>query len=527
MRRYISWRIATALAVVWLLLPAAVIAQVVHVQPYVQPGDGHALKGTDVKVIHWLTDQTPGTFVVEFFDKGSPIRTVEPARIALDFAKGLPPEKKKEEPKDPAKKDPKAEEDPDEKDDKSDPRAPLPMEKEQHFYRYTAKLDKMPFNSDITYRVKLGDKVIREATFRTRATADKSVRCVLVGDLAQGRKAQKEVAYRISLEKPEFLVALGDIVYPTGRVNQYMAYYWDTYNDVAAAGLKTGAPLMASVPFYPVLGNHDISAKLSEKTPDALGVYLFFSPPKNGPGEGKWNTPVNAKEGGYEKFRAQTADSFPFIDTYSFDNGPAHFVVINTNRPLMEPAFQKWLTDDLQSTKATWKIVCFHIPGFQSSKNHYAEQQVRQLQPIFEKCGVDLTFAGHVHNYQRSVPLKFVPRTPGEEPAKDVKKGKKSLVHGVFTLDKKFDGVKNTRADGVIHIVAGGGGASLYGPELEKTSEFLKKTYDTDNYVDYTARMVVDKQSFVVLDLSPSRLDLRAIGQAGDELDRISLTKGK
>ena len=298
MRRCFSPRIylsAVLLSALCLLSPAALLAQVVHVQPYVQPGDGHSLTGSDVKVIQWLTEQKPGFFVVEYFVKGGPIRTARPARVALDFPvpTGAKPSKDKDEPKvENPKPEPKdAKDDPKEKD-----KTPLLVDRNQHFYRYTAKLDELPFNSDVTYRVKLGNKIVRQATFRTRATEDKTIRCVLVGDLAQGRNAQKEIAYRISLEKPEFLVALGDIVYPTGRVNQYMAYYWGTYNNVDKAGLKTGAPLMASVPFYPVLGNHDVSAKLSSKTPDALGVYHFFSPPKNGPGEGPWNTPLDAKD---------------------------------------------------------------------------------------------------------------------------------------------------------------------------------------------------------------------------------------
>ena len=129
-----------------------------------------------------------------------------------------------------------------------------------------------------------------------------------------------------------------------------------------------------------------------------------------------------------------------------------------------------------------------------------------------------------MHNYQRTVPLKFVPKA---EDKGRVLGGKKYLVNGDFTLDTKFDGLKNTQANGVIHIVAGGGGASLYGPGLEKTAEKLKKDYGPDNYVDFTARMVVDQHSFVVLEMSPYRLDLRALGARGNELDRITLTKGK
>ncbi|HZZ82170.1 MAG TPA: hypothetical protein VFE62_26970 [Gemmataceae bacterium] len=113
---------------------------------------------------------------------------------------------------------------------------PIP-EKDQSCTRYTAAhLTTLPFTSEFRYCVKLLGKPVHEATFKTRVTADKSVRCVLVGDLAQGRKAQREVAYQIHHHKPEFLVALGDIVYSNGRISQYMAYFWGTYNNVAEPG---------------------------------------------------------------------------------------------------------------------------------------------------------------------------------------------------------------------------------------------------------------------------------------------------
>jgi hypothetical protein len=496
-------------------------AQKVLVQPYVQPGDGRSLVGTDVKVIHWWTDQTAADFVVEYQTPWGKVQSMKPACLALDFAAPPPPKPKEDSKKEEAKK--KAATDDEDEDEPKEPKdkkketkpAPPPPEKDQHYFKYTAKLAGLPFNADVRYRVKLGDQVIREGTFRTRATADKSVRCVLVGDMATGGKGQKEVAYRISQHKPEFLVALGDIVYSTGRVSQYMHHYWDTYNNVSQAGPATGAPLMAGVPFYPVLGNHDIAAKLSN-TPDALAVYHFFSPPQSGPGEGSWTTPLGTDKVVAGKFRAATPDSYPNLDAYSFDYGPAHFVAINNNSAVKvdAPAFRKWLLDDLKSSKARWKFVCFHVPGFHSSKQHYAEQQSRLLEPIFEEGGVDLTFAGHVHNYQRSVPLTFVPL-----------RKKKAQVDGEFTLDTDFDGVKKTTPKGIIHILAGGGGAGLYGPGLDKTTDYLHKTYGCFNYADFTARLVADKHSFVVLDISPDRLELRAIGANGNELDHITITK--
>jgi hypothetical protein len=181
------------------------------------------------------------------------------------------------------------------------------------------------------------------------------------------------------------------------------------------------------------------------------------------------------------------------------------------------PEFVRWLRADLQATKARWKLVCFHMPGFHSSKQHYTDQQIRPLHPLFEECGVDMTFAGHVHNYQRTVPLKFAPGS---------KREKKGKVDGAFTLDTSFDGVKNTEPRGIINIVAGGGGATLYGPGLDKTAEMLEKLHGA-NYANFTAKMITDKHSFVVLDIAPDRLELRAVSATGEELDRIAITKKK
>jgi acid phosphatase type 7 len=524
LRRFV---VALSACLAWsMALPT--LAQEVVVMPYVQPGDGRFLTGTDVKIIHWFTDQVPGEFVVEYQTPGGLMRVANPSRMTLDFA-AVMKAAKADKAKDKVKSDKAADKDKADQskdaDKKKADRAPVPAEKDQHYFKYTADLSELPFNSDVRYRVRLGDRVVREATFRTRSTADESVRCVLVGDMAQGREQQKPIAYAISKQNPAFLVALGDIVYPDGRVSQYASHYWSTYNNVSEASPKTGAPLMASVPFYAVLGNHDVNAKLPG-VPDALAAYYFFTPPKGGPGEGPWITPLGKDKAVEDKFREHTRDSYPNLDHYSFDNGPAHFVAINDNRPMDigAPAFRKWLEDDLKSTKAKWKFVCFHIPGFQSSITHYPEQQLRFLEPLFEECGVDIAFGGHVHNYQRSMPLKFA-LAPDEKFAVPPIQKKVAPVNGTFTLDKEFDGVKNTKPKGVIHIVAGGGGASLYGPGLEETAPKLRKDYADNNFVDFTSRMVVTDHSFVVLDLAPDRLQLRALNSQGEELDNITITK--
>ncbi len=490
------------------------LAQEIIVKPYVQPGDGNTLEGKDVKIIAWLTDQKDADFTVEYGLKGEPVLQAKPVKVSLDFEKAktiieiIKPKvvqgeaKSKED----EKKEPAAKKDP-----------PL-VEKEQHYFRYHASLTNLPFNSEIDYCVKAGDRIIRQSSFRTRPTPDKSARLVLVGDMATGKAPQKAIAWQIQKEKPEALIALGDIVYPTGRVLQYMNYFWNTYNDVKEPGPANGAPLMASIPFYPLLGNHDIGARFPT-TQDALGAFYFFYPPTQGPGEGSWSTPLGTDTSAVAKFKTINKHSYPSLDAYSFDYGSAHFLILNNNKSSnMDSAeLLKWAKSDLTKTKQPWKFVCYHVPAFHSSKQHYSEQQSRSWNPMFEECGVDIVFAGHVHNYQRSHPLLFKP---------EGKRNNKGRVDGTFTIDNSFDGEKNTNPKGVIHVVAGGGGASLYLPGLEKTSVSLKEDFK-ENYADFTAILNADGYSFVSMDMEPTKLAIRVLNQDGKQIDKFNITKPK
>ena len=71
--------------------------------------------------------------------------------------------------------------------------------------------------------------------------------------------------------------ALGDIVYPSGRSFHYFKHFWPTYVNATEVSEKAGAPLMATIPFYAVLGNHDTTVgKLGPNLPDAYSVFYFF-----------------------------------------------------------------------------------------------------------------------------------------------------------------------------------------------------------------------------------------------------------
>lgn len=454
------------------------LAQAVLVAPYVQPGNGTSLDGQDVKVIAWLTDQKPGEFTVEFGPAKQFDKSATPARVALNLS-------------------PK-----------------------QRYFKYAATLPELPFNAEISYRVKLAGKLVREGAFSTRRTADQAITFAVVGDAADGKADAKVIAHQMWLARPEFALIVGDIVYSRGLVGEYMTNFWPVYNSLAVPGPKTGAPLMQSVPIYAVLGNHDVGATNLARYPDGFGAFYFFHPPLNGPRAPTLSTPVGGPPEQVAAFKAAAGDTYPSLGIYSFDNGPAHFVCLDGNRQVhpADPALTTWLERDLAQSKAAWKFVFFHQPGFHSSSNHYTEQKMRLLAPLFEQHGVAVVFAGHVHNYQRSKPLKFAPDEPG-------KFGIKGTVPGKFTLDEQFDGVTNTRPDGVIYLVTGGGGARLYSTNLSNKPELWPR--DKTTWAPFTVRHISDRHSFSLVSVTPAMLSFRQVAADGTVCDRFELRRAR
>jgi len=483
------------------------LAQTLLVRPYLQPGPDVAADGLDSKIVNWITNEKPGQFRVEYGWSGSATQVAKVQATEITIKAPTAEQLKKK---------PKADATPENPTEDPVPAKSLLGEQAQHYVKYSATLTSLPRDQQVWYRVSGSDKAIGENWFKTRATTTKPVRFVAVGDLANGKAPQNQVAYQASLAKASFAVILGDVVYSQGRVSQYMEHFWSTYVNVEKPSPATGAPLLATMPFYVVPGNHDVDTSLNA-FPDALGLYYFFQAPPNGPGNGPWNTPIGKDKEEVAHFKATVGNSYPALACYSFDEGAAHFLMLDNCGYVKfdNPAMLKWIEQDLNSSRAKWKFVCCHAPAFHSSPAHYTEQKMRLLMPLLEKCGVDVVWAGHVHNYQRSYPVRFDPVPPA--------KGEK-LVSGKFTIDTNFDGMKKTKPNGVIHIVTGGGGGTLYKDPVEKTAANMKDKYG-DNWAPYTAKHVTDRHSFTYCDVTPTSLFIRAIDQNGQEIDRVTVTK--
>jgi 3',5'-cyclic AMP phosphodiesterase CpdA len=138
--------------------------------------------------------------------------------------------------------------------------------------------------------------------------------------------------------------------------------------------------LFAYVPVFPVIGNHEKNAHW---------YYDYFSLPE----PEYW---------------------------YTFTYGNAQFFMIDSNKDCAPGSEQyRWLERVLSESKATWKFTAHHHPCFSSDEDDYGDHlkgkpgrdytfgdsNARHLVPLYEKHGVDIAFAGHIHSYERTWPI--------------------------------------------------------------------------------------------------------------------------
>jgi 3',5'-cyclic AMP phosphodiesterase CpdA len=467
-------------------------------KPYLQLGNAPELSSSESLVLMWHTDNTPADWTVEVrTSKDSAWRAAgQPVSQVISAPAGQPAVAGKNG----AKRD-----------------APASPAIAPHLV-YRTKLTGLQPGEEFNYRVLKAGKSVFEASGRTRKSAAQPFRFVMFGDCGQGTPSENMIAYQAHLAKPDFLFIPGDIVYGEGRISEYRTRFYPSYNaDEPAASV--GAPLLRSVPFIAAPGNHDTALNNFQRFPDALAYFLYWDQPLNGPsipaGTAKTSHVLNGSDAAQPTFLEEAGDRYPRMANFSFNYGNSHWTVLDANTYMdwSNPALQEWLAKDLTSAQsATWRFVAFHQPGFNSSREHFAEQYMRQLSPIFEANHVDIVFAGHVHNYQRSFPLTFVPAKQGDGAAV----GPRGEVAGEWKLDKNFHDGADAKPQGVIYIVSGGGGAELYNPEQQ---------IDPASWQGFTDKFISQIHSLSVVDIDGKTFRLKQISETGETLDSFQIAK--
>lgn len=394
---------------------------------------------------------------------------------------------------------------------------------EPHRVYHVALLGLEP-GATFAYRVSKGSEVVFESEARAPKAADQAHRFVVFGDCGADTSEERAIAYRTFLSKPDFVMITGDIVYGKGLVSEYRTKYWPVYN-AEQASYSEGAPLLRSTLFLAAPGNHDIASRNLGVNPDGLAYFYYWLQPLNGPTGnegGPLVAPVAGPQEAKKAFTDAAGKAFPRMANFSFDYANAHWTVLDANATVdwTDRALREWVENDLAAAKAaTWRFVSFHQPGFNSSRTHFDEQYVRVLSPVFEAGKVDIVFNGHVHNYQRSYPLKFVPAVEnGAKPfaARGGTLTKSRRVDGKLTLDKTFNGQTDTSPEGVIYLVTGAGGQHLYNPEQQD---------DPASWQEFTFKHVSKVHSLTIADVDGSTLTVRQLTPEGEEVDRFVVKK--
>jgi hypothetical protein len=398
-------------------------------------------------------------------------------------------------------------------------------------YNYAATVGGLARNGKrAPYRLVLDGKTVFTGELAGRKGRGQKTRFVVFGDNSYGDISDRMIAHQVYLARPDFVMNTGDVVYEGGLDNEYARYFFPVYNaDVAAP--RVGAPLLRSVPFYAVIANHDVHDKDAQKhpvadfaaNPDSLAYFTNFYLPTNGPAALAHAPPAVGDADAVASFKAAAGARYPNQANYSFDYGDAHFLCLDSNVYVdpSDAALQAWIRADLTATDAAWKFVVYHHPAFNAGAEHYAEQHMRVLSPLFEQAGVAVVLHGHEHNYQRTRPLRFAPKDPAAASAVNEKK---RLVPGAFAVDRKFDGATETRPDGILYVTTGAGGKHLYDTDWNRRPDLWR--HKEDDSADYVAAFVSDRHSLTVFDMDARSLTLTQVDQWGAVVDRCRITKG-
>jgi uncharacterized repeat protein (TIGR01451 family) len=513
---------STVAAIVLAALAAggALTAQAAEVtyQPYIQPGDAGTFGVHDLKVIAWQTDEsTPNTaaYVVEF---GRSSRFSHTAKVASHVVDNYL---------------------------SADPALPVPPTASGAHVNYYAVLKGLDYNTQYYYRV-TGPGLPEDgfvSSFQTRKR-NGHFSFEVVGDegffqAVPNSNPPRRVNYEArivhemydvnnlsvpgapELPKPDLALNTGDNVYFNGAEGSYRDFWMPVWNNPVSSN-ETGAPFIRHIPYYIVIGNHDIgstgiSANLlgddnagvysgGTGGGDALQYFNNFYFPLNGPAgvdpQYTLNGDVSTPNGFYFKYQGITYNSPAAIEAYrastsvdtgkgvkrqidtmgnySFDNGNAHFVFLDANPHLFNgllsyaatytspatsfPAYPsilaKWLINDLDGSDQTWKFVVFHHPAFSSGNLTMRNFQMRRIAKFLEDHGVNVVFNGHEHNYQRTYPLRAL---------SDVGDAPTTSGAAAVAIDDTYDGMTDTVPDGVIYLVEGAGGEDTHDSGLAVT----------------------------------------------------------
>jgi predicted phosphodiesterase len=193
-----------------------------------------------------------------------------------------------------------------------------------------------------------------------------SIRFAVIGDSGRGDDAQHDVARQMVAWRSkfpfDFVVMLGDNIYPPHSPDDYVRKFEEPYRALLAAG----------VTFYAAIGNHDQPSELD-----------------------------------YPKFNMGGKRYYTFRRNERRVEGLAgagvRFFVLDSRS--LDPGQLAWLQDALAKSETQWKICYFHHPLYTSGRYVASARALRTvLEPLLLAGDVDVVLTGHEHFYERLQP---------------------------------------------------------------------------------------------------------------------------
>lgn len=261
----------------------------------------------------------------------------------------------------------------------------------------------------------------------------------VLGDSRSGPEIYAQIQKAAFDQGVDFQLFSGDFVDNTQNQSQ-----WEALFGGASSGFAVQDAL-AQRPMMPANGNHD-----------NLSAYY----------NGLMALPQDVSQG----------ESAQGEEWYSFDYSNAHFVVVNSESPSATLTTQReWMRTDLAKVdraKTPWIFVAFHTPTYSCASTHEGDQlPIRAAwQPVFDEFEVDFVLMGHVHNYQRTLPIRGFQAggTEGQVAA--------TGANDVPVIDG------SGKSSGTLYILSAGAGGDLYGVKPSSACYFASKTEETNNW---------------------------------------------
>jgi tartrate-resistant acid phosphatase type 5 len=244
-----------------------------------------------------------------------------------------------------------------------------------------------------TYEIWIGGRRIGEGQIRTWAAHGNRLCFFVIGDYGTGSRVQYQVAQamwrefqkRADSDNPvRFVLSTGDNIY--GDFSGFLIgvrHTGSSDGDWTNKFFEPYEPLLARIPWFPSLGNHDGNETESRGDLDA---YLDNMPFPGG-------TP-----GRYYHFNyGELAEFFALDSTRNTESGQPRPAYSDDT-----PQF-KWMRQEFPKATAPWVIPYYHHPAFNAGPLHVpAMRELRHWMPLFVAAHVNVVFNGHEHNFQVS-----------------------------------------------------------------------------------------------------------------------------